>query len=163
MRQRMLKRQTNEEFLAIRLRKALIVDDDPADLDYHAQLLQGQGHEVLACPSYAIGAELAERGGFDFAVIAQGSAFEGRAVIQRLIAHHPQMPFIVCARSKQMWHYLESMNLGALDYLEKPTHPAEIRRILRGYLASHGPWLSPSEGNRQKWKPSVADTVRGVT
>lgn len=136
MRQRMLKRQTNEEFLAVRLRKALIVDDDPADLDYHAQLLQGQGHEVLACRSYSLGAEMAERDEFDFAIIAQGgAAFEGRTVIERLRARHPETPFIVFAHSKQMRYYLESMELGALDYLEKPVHPAEMKRVLRNHLA----------------------------
>lgn len=136
MRQRMLKRQAADEFLAVRLRKALIVDDDQADLDYHSQLLQGQGHEVRACPSYALGAELAERDEFDFALIAQGGvAFEGRTVIERLRARHPETPFIVFAHSKEMSCYLKSMELGALDYLEKPVHPAEMKRILRNHLA----------------------------
>lgn len=136
MRQRMLKRQQGEEFLAVRFKKALIVDDDAEDLDYHARLLQGQGHEVLACPSYSLGAEMAERDEFDFAIIAQGgAAFEGRTVIERLRARHPETPFIVFAHSKEMRCYLKSMELGALDYLEKPVHPAEIRRLLRNHIA----------------------------
>lgn len=136
MRQRILKRQAADELLAVRLRKTLIVDDDQTDLDYHAQLLQGQGHEILACPSYSLGAELVERDEFDFAIIAQGgAAFEGRTVIERLRAHHPETPFIVFAHSKEMCCYLKSMELGALDYLEKPVHPAEMKRILRNHFA----------------------------
>lgn len=136
MRQRMLKHQAACEFSALRLKKALIVDDDPADLDYHAALLQGQGHEVLACPSYSLGAELVERDAFDFAIIAQGgAAFEGRTVIERLRARHPETPFIVFAHSKEIRCYLKSMELGALDYLEKPVHPAKMRRILRNHFA----------------------------
>lgn len=132
MRQRMFKHQVAEEFLLAPLRKVLIVDDDEADLEYHSRVLQGQGHGVLACPSYSRGADLAESGEFDFVVIGQGGpAFEGRAVIERLRTQHPAIPFVVFARSKQTRCYLEAMELGAVDYLEKPVHPAEIRRVLR--------------------------------
>lgn len=131
MRQRMLKQQVAEEFLLAPLRKVLIVDDEEADLEYHSQVLQGQGHDVLACQSYSHGAALAERGEFDFALVGQRTAaFQGRAVIERLRAHHPAIPFVVFAHSKQTRCYLEAMELGAVDYLEKPVHPAEMRRLL---------------------------------
>ena len=135
MRQRMLKRQLTDEFLLVPLMKVLIVDDDKADLDYHSRLIQGQGHNVLACSSYSRGAELAEHGEFDFVVIGQGgAAFEGRAVIERLRAYHPATPFVVFARSKQIRCYLEAMELGAIDYLEKPVHPAEMKRVLQSHF-----------------------------
>ena len=135
MRQRILKRQLADEFLLAPLSKVLLVDDDDADLQYHSQILEGQGHKVSACGSYPLGADLAERGDFDIIMVGQGSpAFEGRLIIERLRAQNLATPVLVLARCKEMRCYLEAMQLGAADYVEKPVHPAEMRRILRLHL-----------------------------
>lgn len=135
MKRRMLKREISQEFLLPPSATVLIVDDDREDLDYHARILQGQGHTVLACPTFSAGIELARYGEFDFAFVAQGGPeFEGREILAALRERQPAIQFAVLARSMQPPCYLEAMELGAIDYLEKPVHPAELKGILSGRL-----------------------------
>ncbi|MGH9468851.1 MAG: response regulator [Terriglobia bacterium] len=136
----MMKRNLSEQFHLPSSARVLLVDNDEVDLDYHARLLRGQGHTVLACPSYSAGIELAAHGEFDFAMVGQGGpAFEGRSVLERLRQRQPSIPFVVLARAIEAPCYLEAMNLGAADYLEKPVHPAEMKRILREHLETPQP------------------------
>ncbi|MGH9451808.1 MAG: response regulator [Terriglobia bacterium] len=135
MKQRILKQHVAEEFLIAPLCKVLVVDSDEPDLQYHSQILQAQGHQAFACPSYSLGGRLAGSDDFDLVVVCQGGpAFEGKIVIEKLRERNPAAPFVVLARSKEMVCYLEAMQLGAVDYLEKPVHPAEMRRVLRRSL-----------------------------
>ncbi|MDE3180830.1 MAG: response regulator [Acidobacteriota bacterium] len=132
MLRRMMKQQTAVEFLLAPLCKVLVVDDDEGDLEYHSELLKGQGHIVVPCNSYSLAAELLEKNVYDLAILSQGTpAFEGREVLERMRSAHCSTPVLVVARAKELGCYLEAMRLGAVDYIEKPVRPAEIRRILR--------------------------------
>ena len=52
---------------------------------------------------------------------SQGTpAFEGRQVLERALQLHPKVPVLVVARVLDMHCYLEAMDLGAIDYLERP-------------------------------------------
>ncbi|MGH9358391.1 MAG: response regulator [Terriglobia bacterium] len=135
MRQRILKDQSASQSHLVPLSEILLVDNDKEDLLYHTAVLEGQGHRVTACLSFSAGAELAERGNFDLVIVGQGSpAFEGRAVIERLRANRRQTPVLVLAWRHDMSCYLDAMNQGAVEYLEKPVHPAEMRLALRKHL-----------------------------
>lgn len=135
MRQRLMKHQAAGQFLLAPLSKILLVDDDTRDLEYHRQVLEGQGHIVLACSNYADGAYHAETGSFDLAVVSQGSpAFEGRVVLERLQQSGRRTPVLVLARHKETRCYLDAMELGAVEYLEKPVPPPEMKRILLIHL-----------------------------
>jgi DNA-binding NtrC family response regulator len=111
--------------------KVLIVDDDPRDLFLYAACLQQGGCEVRTCNSYVEGVHALEAEVFDFIVVSQGTrAFEGRRVLERAIAISRRLPVVVVARSLEMGCYMEAMQLGALDYFEKPIAPSEIVRLV---------------------------------
>jgi len=111
--------------------KVLLVDDDLRDLEYHFSLLESCGQEVLSCPAYAQGASLVECGNFNLVMVGQGSrAFEGRVVVERAAEMDRNLPVLVLASSVDMRCYLEAMRLGAIDYLEKPVSPTEMRRVI---------------------------------
>jgi two-component system, OmpR family, phosphate regulon response regulator OmpR len=115
--------------------KILLVDEDIRDLEYHFKLLDEQGHKVVTCPSYALGARLLECGAFDLVVVSQGGlAFEGRPVLERAIEVTPHTPVLVLAKCVDMGAYLEAMQLGAVDYLQKPVNPLEMMRVIRTYV-----------------------------
>src|SRR5579875_1521325 len=132
MQRRMLSQQMNEEFALVPRSRILLIDE----------VLEGQGHDVFATGSYGRGAELAESGDYDFVMVGQGSpAFEGKIVLERikdirqqsrLLSPTPwDTPVLVLAHTLDMGCYLEAMQLGAADYVEKPVRPTEMRRILR--------------------------------
>lgn len=148
MQRRILQQQKiSEEFLMVPRSKVLLVEEDVADREYHQQMLESQGHEVTPCGSYLQGADLAETRDFDFVIVSQGGpAFEGKVVLERLKKRRGEsrvsaptpwdIPVLVLASSLDIDCYLEAMQLGAVDYLEKPIRPADLKRILKLHLES---------------------------
>jgi DNA-binding NtrC family response regulator len=115
--------------------EVLIVDENCDDLNYYSEIIEAQGFRVHRYRSYheAIYFVLVGRR-VDLAVVDQGSsAFEGRVVLQYL---GPLVPFVVLTRSRHMQCYIEAMELGATDYLEKPVSPAHIERALHECLGN---------------------------
>ena len=116
-------------------RKILFVDEDIEDLQSALSILRVQGHDVIRCRSYAEGADLVGRETFDFIIVGQGSSrFEGRKVLQRVMEVDRRIPVLVLTRCLDMSAYIEAMQLGALDYLEKPVAPLELMRLIAMHL-----------------------------
>ena len=116
-------------------RKILLVDESVRDLQYYAAILQWQGHEVRSAPSYTEGWRALDKERFDFVIVSQGSRqFEGRAVVQRAIEIERRLPVLVLTDCLDMGCYLEAMQLGAADYLEKPVLPSEMARLIETHV-----------------------------
>jgi DNA-binding NtrC family response regulator len=81
----------------------------------------------------------------DFVFVNQGStAFEARGVVQRALAHDRHTPVVVLAQSLDMGCYLEAMQLGAVDYVEKPLAPPEVEHLVTTYLQPRGLKIPPT-------------------
>jgi len=116
-------------------RKVLVIEDDPGDCAFYCRVLQGHGFEVNACESMAEGARLLEREHYDFVLLEQGSrAFEGRLVLERVLAIDRHLPAVVLTRCVDMQCYLEAMQMGAVDYVEKPLSESEVLRVVETHL-----------------------------
>jgi DNA-binding NtrC family response regulator len=121
--------------LALFNRRLLVVDEDLEDLLYYAAVLQHQGYEVRSIPSYKDGVAWVGREDFDLILVSQGSSnFEGRCVVARAIERDRHAPVLVLTRSIDMPCYMEAMQAGALDYMEKPFLPSEIGQLVRKHL-----------------------------
>ena len=120
---------------ATRITKILLVDEDAGDLRILRLILEGQGFEVSTCPTYEAGLQCLETEPFDFVVVSQGTrAFEGRKVLDRATQWDRHRPVLVVTRCIDMHCYLEAMQMGAIDYLEKPVPPADLLRFVRGQV-----------------------------
>ena len=118
--------------------KVLLVDEDCEDLEYHCSILEQQGLEVRACRSLVEGTRCLDGETFDFIVVCQGShKFEGRSVLERAIEIDRHRPVVVLTRSHDMSCYLEAMQLGAVDYFEKPVSPVDVARVIRTHSRTH--------------------------
>jgi two-component system response regulator FlrC len=130
-------------------RRLLVVDEDMDDLLYYTAVLQHEGYQVRSIPSYTDGAACVEREDFDLIVVSQGSpSFEGRLVLARAIERNRWTPVLVLARAIQMPCYIEAMQSGARDYMEKPLPPSEIGQLVKKYL----PTRSASPKSRREAK-----------
>jgi two-component system phosphoglycerate transport system response regulator PgtA len=126
--------QPGTEF-ATQIGKVLLVDEDASDLRILRLILEGQGYEVLTCTSYDAGVRCLETEPCAFVVVSQGTqAFEGRRVLDRATQLDRHRPVLVVTRCIHMPCYLEAMQMGAIDYLEKPIPPADLLRFVRGHL-----------------------------
>jgi two-component system C4-dicarboxylate transport response regulator DctD len=115
--------------------RILLVDEDASDLKFCRALLEGQGFEVTACASYEFGVRFLDVEPFDFVLVSQGSlAFEGRAVLDRAVELDRYRPVLVVTRCIDMGCYLEAMQMGAVDYLEKPVAPTELLRFVQAHV-----------------------------
>ena len=115
--------------------KILFVDEDLQDLYYLCQVLREQGRDPVPCESYAEAMRHLDISSFEFIVVSQGScAFEGRCVLERAMEIDRYLPVLVLTRCHNMNCYLDAMQLGAVDYLEKPIQPEEIARVVETHL-----------------------------
>ena len=115
----------------------LLVDEDHNDLEYYRALLEKQGYIARVSDSYESAVRSLEHESFDFILVGQGtSAFEGRYVLEQSLGLDRSRPVIVLTRCLDMNCYLEAMQLGAADYLEKPVSPAEMTRVVSTHMRS---------------------------
>jgi len=116
-------------------KRLVVVDENLEDLLYYSAVLQHQGYEVHSIPSYKDGAAWVGREDYDLMLLSQGGpSFEGRPVLSRAIERDRHAPVVVLSRSIDMPCYIEAMQCGALDYLQKPLLPSEIGFLVRKYL-----------------------------
>jgi DNA-binding response OmpR family regulator len=121
----------------VRAKRILLVDEEAGDLRILRLILEGQGFAVFSCASFEAGIRCLEAEPFDFVVVSQGSrAFEGRSVLDRAMQLDRRRPVLVLTRSIDMHCYLEAMQMGAIDYLEKPVPPADLLRFVRAHTAT---------------------------
>jgi len=113
----------------------LLVDENAGDLDMLSVLFEKEGYAVRSYGSYAAALDRLQSETFDFIVVSQGSPlFEGRSILERAIEIDRRLPVLVLARCHDIGCYLEAMQLGALDYFEKPLPPQELLRIVKSHL-----------------------------
>jgi DNA-binding response OmpR family regulator len=118
-----------------RITKVLLIDEDAGDLRTLRLILEGQGFEVFTCTTYEAGVQYLEKEPFDFVVVSQGTrAFEGRRVLDRAQQLDRRRPVLVVTRCIDMHCYLEAMQMGAIDYMEKPVPPADLLRFVRAHV-----------------------------
>jgi len=99
----------------------LLVLDEPDDLEIYGTFLRDRGYETVTCASPGEGINSLETESVSLVIVGQDTpAFEGRQVLERSLRLHPEVPVLVVARVLDMHSYLEAMDLGALDYLERP-------------------------------------------
>lgn len=99
----------------------LLVFEDPQDLKYYGSIVCGLGYSVRMCNSVEDGIEAIKAENFSLLILSQGTpAFEGRKLLESSIQLHPNLPVLVISRVLNVHCYLEAMDLGAIDYLERP-------------------------------------------
>jgi DNA-binding NtrC family response regulator len=115
--------------------RVLLVDEDEKDLKYFTTLLGRMGYSVRAFANYHEAEGCLQHQHFDFVIVNQGSpAFEARNLVELTLARNRRTPVVVLTRCLEMHCYLEAMQLGAADYLEKPVAPAELERLVTTYF-----------------------------
>jgi DNA-binding NtrC family response regulator len=115
--------------------KILLVEEEPSDFRHYYGVLRATGHEVVSCGSYSAALTLLDCGNFDMVVVGQGGpAFEGRQVLSRALEINPEMPVLVVARTLDMDCYLEAMEMGAADYLERYSPARDLMRSVDAHL-----------------------------
>ena len=111
--------------------RILLVDEEEVDLKSFTALLRRMGFSVRAFLDYRQAEARLGSEHFDFVIVSQGSPdFETHRLVKLALAHNRHTPVVVLTRYMEMSCYLEAMQLGAADYLEKPLAPKEFERLV---------------------------------
>ena len=115
--------------------RVLLVDEDPRDLAHYRAILQEQGYEVWCSSGFEEAVVCVGREVFDCVFVSQGSrSFEGRTILERAMEIDRHIPVVVLTRCLDMGCYLEAMQLGAVDYLEKPLTASQMAWLVETHL-----------------------------
>ncbi len=108
----------------------LLVFEDHQDLENYGSVLCSLGYRILMCSSADEAIQILEKEDVSVVLVSQGThAFEGRRVLERSLRLHPTAPVLVVARVLDIQCYLDAMDLGASDYLERP-EPEDMLWVL---------------------------------
>ncbi len=115
-------------------KRVLVVDENPQDLRGCVDTLTRAGYHVSGCSSIEEGTRSLEAGVFGLIIVSQGTvAFEGRPLLERSIEMNRRVPVFVVTPSVDMACYLDAMQLGARDYIEKPVSGEQLLRIVANF------------------------------
>ncbi len=115
--------------------RILIVDDDTAILRSIAQILKAKGYTVDTAESGCEAVEKTKKERYDLALIdIRLPDIKGTRLLKDMEMGTPRMKTIMITGYAALENAIESLNLGANGYLEKPVDPERLLNIIREKL-----------------------------
>jgi DNA-binding NtrC family response regulator len=112
----------------------LLVFEELQELESYGSILCTLGYNIRMCNSAAEGIKALETENFSLVIVGQGTpAFEGRQVLERSLQLDPSVPVLIIARALNVHCYLDAMDLGAIDYLERP-EPEDMAWVVNAQI-----------------------------
>ena len=126
--------------------RVLVVDDEPSICRSCEKILVREGYEVTTALSGAAALDLIGRESFDLVFTDLKMAeMGGMELLEALRSRHPDVVPVVITGYATIASVVETMKVGAFDYLPKPFTPAEMAAVARKawdrrqlLLRSHG-------------------------
>jgi len=119
--------------------KILIIDDEAPVLNLMAKSCSALGHEVSAVLSFHEGMEALDRISPDLLLVdLKLGDFDGRDIIRYSVEKHPNTQVIMVTGNGSIEIAVDTMRLGAFDYLPKPFELADLQRTVASALHQRG-------------------------
>jgi signal transduction histidine kinase len=139
--------------------RVLLIDDDDALRELHAELLGAAGHQTMQAASGAAGIEAIRSARPDLVLCDVGmSGMDGYAVLQAVRAD-PQLastPFLFLTGLDARHHFRAAMSLGADDYLAKPVREHDLVAAVEARLTRRAAERRESERHIAELRRSVS-------
>ncbi|HTO09002.1 MAG TPA: sigma 54-interacting transcriptional regulator, partial [Myxococcota bacterium] len=111
--------------------RVLIVDDDTSAREWLAAFMTSRGLAPIAVGSGEEAIEEAKRTGPDLVTLDLGlPGMDGLETLRTLRAHQPRLAVLVLSGTGDTQAIVESVRLGAADFLRKPCGPEELDAAL---------------------------------
>ena len=127
--------------------KILIVDDETnVRLNYRVTL-ETEGFEIFEAVSAANALEELVEQSFDLAILdMRMPGMDGLQLLAKMREVGITVPAMIVTAYSDVPHAVQAMKLGAIDFLQKPLRPEELRRIVAEILKRHAP--APQKGHQ---------------
>ena len=113
----------------------LIVDDDPHFLRVWSRILSGEKFQVLTASGVSDALLLLKQEHVDLVISdIRMPETDGLSFVQQIRRIGNDVPVIILTAYGEVDTYLEAMNLGATEYLNKPIKSDELLRVVRSCL-----------------------------
>jgi DNA-binding response OmpR family regulator len=121
----------------VELKKILIVDDDADIVRIVSTMLQGQGWQVLHAYSGEEALHIVREERPDLVLLdIMMPRMNGIEVLREARRIAPGMRVVMITAFGDVGSYLESLDLGACEYINKPFESAELLEMIRNVAAS---------------------------
>lgn len=122
--------------------RILVADDSPTVRLLVRRHLESDGHEVVEASDGTTAYELGSAGGFDLAILDQlMPGMLGLDVLHRWRRQDIDMPVLLLSAVDDDATVVQSLELGAFDYMRKPFSIPELKARLATHLPREGPQL----------------------
>lgn len=118
--------------------RILIVDDDPHFLRVLSRVLSGENFQVTTSAGACEALEILRSEKFDLIICdLRMPECDGLNFLQGVRKEGNDIPVIILTVYGEVETYLEAMNAGATEYLNKPINSEELLKVVRSCLKSH--------------------------
>lgn len=115
--------------------RILIIDDDPHFLRVLHRILSGENFAVTATSNSCEAVGLLRSGNFDLIICdLRMPDCDGLNILQSIRGGGNEIPVIILTAYGEVDTYLEAMNAGATEYLNKPINSEELTLVVRNCL-----------------------------
>ena len=115
--------------------KILVADDEKSIRLTVSQALSSQGYEVATAVDGNTALEQLQASSPDLLLLdIQMPGMDGIEVLQKAIAQQPSLKVVMVSAHGSVDNAVEAMKLGAIDYLQKPFTPKELRELVSRVL-----------------------------
>ncbi|MEW4567971.1 response regulator [Tautonia sp. JC769] len=135
--------------------RILVADDEPNVRLMFRTTLQVVGHDVAeAEDGEAAIAALRGSGPFDLVFLdLRMPLIDGMATLRRMRDEGLLVPVVIVTAHGSVPDAVEAMKLGAIDFIQKPVRPEELREVASQVIRRHSAALDPDGGRA----PTVSD------
>jgi DNA-binding response OmpR family regulator len=124
--------------------RILVADDSPSVRLLVRRHLESDGHEVVEAPDGTTAYELGSAGGFDLAILDQlMPGMLGLDILHRWRGQDIDMPVLLLSAVDDDATVVQSLELGAFDYMRKPFSIPELKARLATHLPRQKPQPDP--------------------
>ena len=120
-------------------KRILIVDDEPnVRMSYRAALKSGSGYLIEEANSAFTALEKLVAGRFDLSILDMRiPEMDGLELLAKMRERGLSTPAVIITAYANLPHAVKAVKLGAIDFLQKPLTPVQLRKVIAELVARH--------------------------
>jgi DNA-binding response OmpR family regulator len=127
--------------------RILIVDDETNVRLNFRTTLETEGYEIFEAPSGEQAVQLLAEDSFALAILdMRMPGMDGLELLAKMRENGIRIPAMIVTAYSDVPHAVKAMRLGAIDFLQKPLRPEDLRKIVAEIIKRHAqPGVPPVE------------------
>ena len=118
--------------------RVLVVDDEKNERLNFRTTLETEGYEIFEASSAELALELLAEHSFALAILdMRMPGIDGLELLARMRASKIKVPAMIVTAYSDVPHAVKAMKLGAIDFLQKPIRPNDLRNAVAEITQRH--------------------------